>query len=103
VKLELWESVVVYLIKHFGLPLTYAYAKLWQSVAGNSPFRGIVFCNLGTSKPVISKFVTTLQIILLPHILPHVNMTTPTMFSVDKKASNTKKQLGEKKSIRKLY
>ena len=39
-----------YLIKHFGLPLTYAYATLRQSVAGNSPFRGIVFCNLGSSK-----------------------------------------------------
>ena len=34
----------------FGLPLTYAYATLWQSVAGNSTFRGIVFCNLGTAK-----------------------------------------------------
>jgi hypothetical protein len=27
---------------------------LRQSVAGNSPFRGIVFCNLGTSKTVIN-------------------------------------------------
>ena len=34
----------------FGLPLTYAYATLRQSVAGNSTFRGIVFCNLGTAK-----------------------------------------------------
>jgi uncharacterized phage infection (PIP) family protein YhgE len=32
-----------YLIISFGLPLTYAYATLRQSVAGNSPFRGIVF------------------------------------------------------------
>ena len=48
VKLELWESVMV--IKHFGLPLTYAYATLRQIVAGNSTFRGIVFCNLGTAK-----------------------------------------------------
>ncbi len=46
---------------------------LWQSVAGNSPFRGIAICNLGTSKTVISKFVTTRQI-LFPHILPHVNI-----------------------------
>ena len=46
-KLELWESVMVIII--FGLPLTYAYATLRQSVAGNSPFRGIVFCNLSTS------------------------------------------------------
>ena len=37
-------------IKHFGLPLTYAYATLRQIVAGNSTFRGIVFCNLGTAK-----------------------------------------------------
>jgi hypothetical protein len=34
----------------FGLPLTYAYAMLRQSVEGNSTFRGIVFCNLGTTK-----------------------------------------------------
>jgi hypothetical protein len=32
-------------------------------VAGNLPFRGIVFCNLGTSKTVISKFVTTANIV----------------------------------------
>ena len=42
----------------FGLPLTYAYATLRQSVAGNSPFRGIVFYNLGTSKTVLLKFIT---------------------------------------------
>ncbi len=46
----------------FGLPLTYAYATLRQSVAGNSTFRGIVFCNLGTPKIVISNFVTMQQI-----------------------------------------
>jgi len=34
----------------FGLPLTYAYATLWQSVAGNSTFWGIVFCNFGIPK-----------------------------------------------------
>ena len=56
-KLELWESVMVIII--FGLPLTYAYATLRQSVAGNSTFRGIVFCNLGTPKTVISNFVTS--------------------------------------------
>ena len=60
VKLELWESVMVIII--FGLPLTYAYATLRQSVAGNSTFRGIVFCNLGTPKTVISNFVPTRQI-----------------------------------------
>jgi hypothetical protein len=32
-------------------------------VAGNSPFWGIVFCNLGTSKTVILKFVTTVNIV----------------------------------------
>jgi hypothetical protein len=64
-------------------------------VAGNLQFRGIVFCNLGTSKTVISKFVTTRQI-LLPHILPHVNMTTPTMFPWDKKESIMKKSHPQK-------
>ena len=59
VKLELWESVMVIII--FGLPLTYAYATLRQSVAGNLTFRGIVFCNLGTPKTVISNFVTSRQ------------------------------------------
>ena len=48
VKLELWESVMV--IISFGLPLTFTYATLRQSVAGNSTFRGIVFCNLDTAK-----------------------------------------------------
>jgi hypothetical protein len=67
-------------------------------VAGNSPFRGIVFCNLGTFKTVITKFVTTRQI-LLPHIFPH--MVTPTMFPWDKKASSTKKSRGQKKLIHK--
>jgi len=36
VKLKLWELDSI--LKHFGLPLTYAYATLRQSVAGNSPF-----------------------------------------------------------------
>jgi hypothetical protein len=61
-----------YLIKHFGLPLTYAYATLRQSVAGNSPFRGIVFYNynLGTSKTVTLQFVTTVNIVT-PYISPY--------------------------------
>ena len=54
----------------FGLPLTYAYATLWQSVAGNSTFRGIVFCNLGTSKTVILKLVTTVNIVT-PYLSPY--------------------------------
>jgi hypothetical protein len=52
VKLELWE-LVKYLIKHFGLPLTYAYRTLCSGkevwYLGNSTFRGIVFCNLGVA------------------------------------------------------
>ena len=67
-KLELWESVMV--IIFFGLPLTYTYATLWQSVAGNSTFRGIVFCNLGNPKTVISNFVTSQQI-ETPYISPY--------------------------------
>ena len=67
-KLELWESVMVIII--FGLPPTYAYATLRQSVAGNSTFRGIVFCNLGTPKTVISNFVTTRQI-ETPYLSPY--------------------------------
>ena len=52
-------GISYYLIKHFGLPLTYSYATLRKSVAGNSTFQGIVYCNLGTPKTVISNFVTT--------------------------------------------
>jgi hypothetical protein len=54
----------------FGLPLTYAYATLRQSVAGNSKFRGIVLCNLGTPKTVILNFVTSRQI-GTPYISPY--------------------------------
>jgi hypothetical protein len=35
---------------------------LWQSVAGNSTFGGIVFCHLGIPKTVISNFINTQQI-----------------------------------------
>ena len=55
-------GISYYLIIIFCLPLTYANATLRQSVAGNSTFRGIVYCNLGTPKTVISNFVTTRQI-----------------------------------------
>ena len=44
---------------------------LRQSVSGNSPFRGIVFCNVGTSKTVILKFVTTVNIVT-PYISPYI-------------------------------
>jgi hypothetical protein len=87
VKLKLWELVIV-LIKHFGLPLTYAYATLRQSVAGNSPFRGIVFCNLVTSKTVIK--IRHHARYCYP-IFPH--MVTPTMFPWDKKTRGDKKVL----------
>jgi hypothetical protein len=60
VKLKLWKLVIVF-NKFFGLPLTYDYATLRQSVAGNSTFWGIVYCDLGTPKTVISKFVTMRQ------------------------------------------
>jgi hypothetical protein len=71
---------------------TLRFGKVWQVI---HHFGVVLFCNLGTPKPVISNFVTTRQI-LLPHILPHVNMTTPTMFPVDKKASGRQKSLPQK-------
>ncbi len=89
-KLELWESVMVILI--FGLPLTYAYATLRQSVAGNSTFRGIIFCNLGTLKTVISNFVTSRQI-ETPYISPY---GYPNNVPVGQKTSRTKKSLSQK-------
>jgi hypothetical protein len=64
----------------FGLPLTYAYATLRQSVAGNSTFQGIVFCNLGTAKTDIK--ICHQGKYCYP-IFPH--MVTPTMFPWDKK------------------
>ncbi len=64
-KLELWESVMVIII--FGLPLTYAYATLRQSVSGNSTFRGIVLC---TPKTDIPNFVTSRQI-KTPYLSPY--------------------------------
>ena len=39
-------------------------------MAGNSPFRGIVFYNLGTSKTVTLQFVTTVNIVT-PYISPY--------------------------------
>jgi hypothetical protein len=38
--------------------------------AGNSPFWGIVVCNLGTSKTVMIKFVTTVNI-ATPYLSPY--------------------------------
>jgi len=74
--------------------ITYAYATLQQSVAGNLPFRVLFFCNLGTSKRVLLKFVTTVNIV--DPFFPHVILTTPTMFLVDKKASSTQKSSRQK-------
>ena len=96
VKLELWESVMVIII--FGLPLTYAYATLRQSVAGNLTFRGIVFCNLGTPKTVISNFVTSRQI-ETPYLSPYgyPNNVPVGQNSVEhEKKSRTKKNLSHK-------
>ena len=42
---------------------------LWQSVAGNLTFRGIVFYKLGTPRTVISNFAPTRQI-ETPHSSP---------------------------------
>ena len=89
-KLELWESVMVIII--FGLPLTYAYATLRQSVAGNLTFRGIVFCNLGTPKTVISNFVTSRQI-ETPYISPY---GYPNGVPGGQKNSRRQKSLGHK-------
>jgi hypothetical protein len=69
---------------------------LRQSVAGNSTFRGIVFCNVGTPKTVISNFVTTQQIVR-PHILPHIfpHMFTPNDVPVGQKTVGHKKTRGQ--------
>ncbi len=61
VKLKLWELVIVF-NNNFYSATNLCHATLRQIVAGNSTFRGIVFCNLGTPKPVISNFVTMWQI-----------------------------------------
>ncbi len=64
-KLELWESVIVFNNNFWSatnLCLRYAPAKC----AGNSTFRGIVFCNLGTPKTVIS--ISSQRSKLRPHM-----------------------------------
>ena len=89
-----------YLIKHYGLPLTYAYATLRQSVAGNSTFRGIVCCNLGTPKTVISNFVT-MQQIETPYLSPY---GYPNNVPGGQKTVGHEKSLEEtKKSSSKMY
>ena len=91
VKLKLWESVMVIII--FGLPLTYAYATHRQSVAGNLTFRGIVFCNLGTPKTVISNFVTSRQI-ETPYLSPYGYPND--VPGGQKRVEDEKKRLGQK-------
>ena len=86
-------GISYYLIIIFGLPLTYAYATLWQSVAGNSTFRGIVFCNLGTSKRVLLKFVTTVNIDT-PYLSP-CNSDHPNNVPVGQKSVEQKKSLSQ--------
>ena len=61
-------------------------------MAGNSTFRGIVFCNLGTPNELFQ--ISSPRGKLRPHIFPH--MVTPTMFPVDKKASSRQKSLSHK-------
>ena len=65
---------------------------LRQSVAGNSTFRGIVFCNLGTPKELFQ--ISSPRGKLRPHIFLH--MVTPTIFPVDKKALRREKSLPQK-------
>jgi hypothetical protein len=76
----------------FGLPLTYASATLRQSVAGNSPFRGILFCNLGTPKLVISNFVTTWQL-ETPYSSPCIYDDHPNNVPGEQKTDGVKKNL----------
>ena len=89
------EKKLQYLINLCGRPLTYAYSTLRQSVAGNLTFWGIVFCNLGTSKPVISKFVTMRQIDT-PYSSP-CNYDHPNNVSGGQKTGGRKKCLSQKK------
>ncbi len=75
----------------FGLPLTYAYATLRQSVAGNSTFRGIFAIQV----PLKQSFqISSPRGKLRPHIFPH--MVTPTMFPWDKKTRGRKMRLSQK-------
>jgi len=60
-------------------------------VAGKSPFRGIVFCNLGTPKTVLLKFATTVNI-GTPYLSPYLWL--PQQFS-----RGTKNGLADKKSL----
>ncbi len=89
-KLELWESVIVY-NNNFWSATNYAYATLWQRVAGNLTFRGIVFSNLGPPKTVISNFVPTRQI-ETPYSSP-CKYGHPNDVPMGQKRSGTKKSL----------
>ncbi len=82
-----------FLIIFLVLPLTYAYATLRQSVAGNSTFWGIIFCNVVDIFMCVGEILVSLNkdvALCLPHIFPHM---TPhdDVPPVDKKNSRTKK------------
>jgi hypothetical protein len=64
---------------------------VWQVIRR---FGVLFFCSLGTSKTIISKFVTTANIVS-PYLSPY--MVTPTMFPVDKK------NRGQKNSSTQMY
>jgi len=80
--------------RHPGRTATYAYATLRQSVAGNSPFGVLFFCNLGTSKTVILKFVTTVNI-FTPYLSP-CNSDHPNNVPVGQKMVEHKKKVEDK-------
>jgi len=68
VKLELWESVIVY-NNNFWSATNLCHATLRQSVAGIRHFGVLFFCNLGTPKTVISNFVPMTNIVT-PYLSP---------------------------------
>ena len=88
VRLELWELVIFNKTSWSATNLCLRYAS--AKCAGYSPIRGIVFCNLGTSKTIISKIVTT------------VNIVTPyssrVIWPPQQRSRGTKKRLSRKKS-----
>ena len=67
---------------------------LRQSVAGNSTFQGIVYFNLGTSKTVILKFVTTVNIVT-PYFSP-CNSDHPNNVPAGQKNVEQKKMVEDK-------
>ncbi len=70
----------------FGLPLTHAYAALWQSVAENLTFWDNI---LHFTYRFFYYFKFHSHIALVPQIIP--SMTTLSTFPANQKVSNTKK------------